>query len=111
MVGREPSEQERFEVLLEQMRHEFDILADGHVTLDQKIDRLAHESAERDAALDQKIDFVVQRFNQRFDTLDETIDRVAQELSKKMDAGFAGVRAAVHTLAQHLHERVRSHAG
>jgi hypothetical protein len=43
----QPGEKERFEVLLEQVRHELEVLAEGHVTLDQKIDRVAQELSKK----------------------------------------------------------------
>jgi len=43
----QPSEKERFEVLLEQVRHELEVLAEGHVTLDQKIDHVAQELSKK----------------------------------------------------------------
>ncbi len=40
-MRREPSERERFEVLMEQVRRELEIVAEGYVTLDRKIDHVA----------------------------------------------------------------------
>jgi hypothetical protein len=40
-MGREPSDRERFEVLLEQVRRELEIVAEGYVSLDRKIDGVA----------------------------------------------------------------------
>ncbi len=46
-MAKEPSEQERFEVLLEQVRHELELVAEGHVALDQKIDHVAQELSKK----------------------------------------------------------------
>lgn len=46
-MSREPSKKERFEVLLEQVRRELAIVAEGHVDLDRKIDRVAEELSKR----------------------------------------------------------------
>ncbi len=92
-MAQEPGEQRRFEVLLEQVRKELEIVAEGYVSLDQKMDRMAKELRGGQVGLDQKI------------------DQVAHELSKKMDVGFAEVREAVRTVAKELQEHVRAHAG
>jgi hypothetical protein len=55
-MDREPSERERFEVLLERVEHRLQIVADGYVALDQKIDRIAHDLGERVNRLEQKVD-------------------------------------------------------
>ena len=46
-MERAPSEKERFEILLEQIRRELEVVADGYLTLDQKIDRVADELAKK----------------------------------------------------------------
>ncbi len=46
-MAKEPGEKERFEVLLEQVRRELEIVAEGHVTLDQKIDRIAQDLSKK----------------------------------------------------------------
>lgn len=91
-MERQPSEKERFEVLLEEVRHELRVVAEGHGTLDQKIDRMAQELSMGQAGLDQKIDLM------------------AQALSKKMDVGFAEAKAAIQTLAKQFQEHERVHA-
>ena len=96
-MAREPSEKERFEVLLEQVRKELELVAEGYVALDQKIDR--------------RIDELDQKFGMGLPELDQKIEHVARELSKKMDVGFTEVRAAVQTMVKELQEHVRAHAG
>ena len=90
-MAREPSEKERFEVLLEQVRKELELVAEGYVLLDQKIDRVAGG------------------LNQKIEGLDQKIDRVAEGLSKKMDVGFAEVREAVRVVTQQLKDHDRAH--
>lgn len=46
-MAQEPSEQARFETLLEDVRHELHIVAEGHSTLDQTIDRVALELSNK----------------------------------------------------------------
>ena len=91
-MARELNEQERFEVLLEEVRHELRVVAEGHGMLDQKIDPITQELSRGQVGLDQKINLV------------------AQALSKKMDIGFAEVKAAIQTLAKQLQPHERAHA-
>ena len=46
-MANEPSDQERFEVLLEEVRHELKVVAEGHTILDRKIDRVAEELSKK----------------------------------------------------------------
>ena len=46
-MSREPSKKERFEVLLEQVRSELAIVAEGHVDLDRKVDRIEHTLSKK----------------------------------------------------------------
>jgi len=46
-MPKQPGEKERFEVLLEQVRHELETLAEGYVDLDHKIDRVAQELSKK----------------------------------------------------------------
>ena len=41
-MSRESNKKERFEVLLEQVRSELAIVAEGHADLDRKVDRVEH---------------------------------------------------------------------
>ena len=76
-----PSERERFEVLLEDVRHELQVVAEGHSTMDAKIDRTAKESAERD-----------------------------QALGHQMTLGFETVMGALQDLSTQLQSHERTHA-
>ena len=106
---REPGEKERFEVLLEEVRHDFQILADGHIALDERIDRVANESLARDTSMDQKLEHVVQVLSQRLSALDEKTTRLFGGLSERMDAGFAELQTALQSLGNQLNEHVRTH--
>ena len=46
-MSREPNKKERFEVLLEQVRGELAIVAEGHVDLDRKVDRIEHTLSKK----------------------------------------------------------------
>ena len=46
-MAQEPSEPARFETLLEDVRHQLGVVAEGHSTLDQKIDRVALELSNK----------------------------------------------------------------
>ena len=46
-MAQEPSEQTRFEALLEDVRHQLGVVAEGHSTLDQKIDRVSLELSNK----------------------------------------------------------------
>ncbi len=123
-MAREPSNQERFEVLLEQVRKELELVAEGYVTLGQKLDRVAEElrgelNSKIDQMagefrggykqLDQKIDRVAEKVSIGYQELDQKMDRVAERLSKKMDVGFAEVREAVRVVAQQLKDHEHAH--
>ncbi len=71
----------RFEVLLEEIRDDVKILAEGHVMLDRKIEHV-----------------------------DTKLDRVVHELSRKMDLGFATLSTDIRQLAQRLDTHERFHA-
>ncbi len=55
-MGTIPEEERGFMVLLEEVQGDVKLLIDYYLQLDQKIDRIAHESIERDTALDHKLD-------------------------------------------------------
>ena len=66
-------EERRFTVLLEQVKHEFNVLAEGLADVHKKLDGLQKGVDHRVRELDVKI------------------ERVAKELSGRMDVGFATV--------------------
>ena len=94
-MSREPSEKERFEVLLEQVRHELEMVAEGHVSLDQKMDRLTGEFSSKYESLDQKVEWLAKK---------------TDDLSQKMDKGFVEVRKDLHALANQLQDHIHTHS-
>ena len=79
-MAKQPGEKERFEVLLEQVRHEMEIVAEGHITLDQKVDRLTQELSEKmDAGF------------------------------ARMDVGFSGVLSQVRSVAKQIQDHEQAH--
>ena len=68
-------EKDHLEIILEDMNSKFDIVIEGHATLNRKIDDLAHITEERFDLVDFKID-----------TLNQKIDAVDEKLTKKIDA-------------------------
>jgi hypothetical protein len=91
MVG-VPEEERGFMVLLEEVRGDVKLLIDYYLQLDQKIDRVARESLERDQALDRKIDLH------------------SATLMNRMDQGFAAVMKEIRTLTQRFDAHERAHA-
>ena len=89
-MAKEPGKKERFEVLLEQVRKELELVAEGYVALDQKIDRWAQE------------------MRQGFTTLDTKIELYTQQLSKRMDVDCGELRQAVAIVVKRMddHERI-----
>ena len=81
MEGR--SEEERgFNTLLEAVKHDYKVLADGQRGLHRKIDEFAQESGKRDRSLDQKIDLHSATLIQRIDE----VKTLVLGLSAKLDA-------------------------
>jgi len=68
-------QKEHPEILLEDIRGKFDLMLEGHVALDKKIDTRFDE-------LNEKID----HNSFKIDTLNKNIDAVDEKLSKKIDA-------------------------
>ena len=73
-------------VLVEEVRHKLQVVAEGHKTLDQKMDRVAAEVKGGIGDLDRKI------------------DRVAQTLIQRMDEGFGHMAAAMGDVSKQLQE-------
>jgi len=71
-------QEHRLEVILEDMNGKFDLLLEGHATLDQKIDRV-HTSAKEDHHEAMSMIKTVH------DSLDDKIDSVRDELKAEMN--------------------------
>jgi len=113
------NERHRIEVILEDMNGKFDLLLEGHATLDQKIDRVQAESREQHAeamamsktvhdSLSTRIDGVEQRLDAKIDgveqRLDSKIDSVRDEL--KDDIRAVGEKVDGHeSRIQHLERK------
>jgi uncharacterized protein YdcH (DUF465 family) len=78
--------QHRLEVILEDMNGKFDLLLEGHATLDRKIDRVHGEASENHRETMAMVKTV-------HDTLDAKIDSVGDELKGEMGELKREVRA------------------
>ena len=91
-------------VVVEHFRRELQAVAEGHATLDRKIDRVAEGLHQAIAGVDHKIDLLAGRVNQH----DGRIDQVEQSLIKRMDAGFAEVVKLVSEFGTRLDTRTNA---
>ena len=70
-----------FTVLLEEVRHEFRVLAEHEASLNQKLDRLSQEGGDRMAGLERKLDRVASTLNRKIDDIGHGV----LELSGKVE--------------------------
>ena len=68
---------DHLEIILEDIRSKFDIVIEGHASLDAKMDTMQRELAEKIDRVDFKVDVV----NKRVDALDKKLDAVAADLT------------------------------
>ncbi|MCK4622655.1 MAG: hypothetical protein KAT62_10645 [Desulfuromonadales bacterium] len=83
---------EHLEVILEDMNSKFDLVLEGHATLDRKIDDLSRRVDERFDLVDLKFTAVDQRFDSVEANLNQRIDGVETNLSQKIDAVAADLK-------------------
>jgi hypothetical protein len=74
-------EKEHFEILLEDIKEKVELILEGHVSLNNKIDRNHQEMNEKFELVDAKIESVNTRLSARIDKLDTKIDGVAADLA------------------------------
>ena len=84
-------EQAYMEILLEEMRSKFDLVLEGHASLNAKIDELRRESNEKHDLTAFKLEVMVgqvksldtrvETLEGRFDTLDGKVDAIAADLA------------------------------
>lgn len=98
MVG-VPEEEHGFMVLLEDVQSDVKLALDYYLQLDQKIDRVAQESLERDQALDRRIDL---HSSTLMSVMTDEISAMKNELTGKMDQGFAAVMQELRTLTERI---------
>jgi hypothetical protein len=95
---------DHLEILLEDIRGKFDLVLEGHVVLERKIEGVRTELKQdisrcnfKIDALNDKIDDVDQRLTAKIDDVDRRlgtkIDEVDQRLGDKIDAVAADLRA------------------
>ena len=106
-------------VLLEEVRGDVKFLIDYYQQLDQKIDRVARESLERDEALDRKIDLYSSTLVGDMTTLRgdtsalkgdvSTLKGDVSTLTQKMDQGFAAVIHEIRALTERFDAHERAH--
>jgi cytochrome c556 len=86
-------EKDHLEIILEDMNSKFDIVIEGHATLNRKIDDLANKTEERFDLVDFKIDTLNQKIDAVDERLSNKIDAVEENLSKKIDSVAADLKA------------------
>jgi len=105
-VGSEGSRE--FRVLLEEIRWEVHVVADGHKTLNQQMERFVGELQGEMRQLNQKMDLYLRGLREELSgfiggvgsTLDKKLDDVELRLSGRMERGF---EALGKQLQEHLH--------
>ncbi|MCF6267465.1 MAG: hypothetical protein L3J57_13095 [Desulfuromusa sp.] len=97
-------EKEHLEVILESIDSKFDLVLEGHETLNQKIDDLAKRTDERFDLVDIKIDTL----NDKIDTVDKKLTKRIDGLNDKIDAVSVDLKAhRADTEAHHGVYRVK----
>jgi len=83
-------QKDHLEVILEDMNHKFDIVIEGHIALDKKIDCKFNELKNDIEFLNFKIDTVNDNLTQKIDGVEEKltgrIDAVEEKLTNRIDA-------------------------
>ena len=96
-AGQERSEGSgEFRTLLEQIRSEVHVVADGHKTLNQQMERFAGELQGEMRQLNQKMDLYLRGLREELSgliegvgwTLDKKLDDVELRLKERMEIGF-----------------------
>ena len=95
---------EHLEVILESIDSKFDLVLEGHASLDRKIDDLSQKTAERFDLVDFKIDTL----NQKIDGVAADLKVTDERLSAKIDSVAADLKAhRADTEAHHGVYRVK----
>jgi len=97
-----------FRILLEQIRWEVHVVADGHKTLNQQMERFAGELHGEITQLNQKMDLYLRGLREELSgliggvgsTLDKKLDDVELRLAERMEKGF---EVLGKQLQEHLH--------
>ena len=89
-------------VLLEEIRHELKVVAEGHTDLNRKIDRVADELKGEIRQVDQKLDQHSRELLTRMDGFSQRFDA----LSKQMSEGFAQIAKLLTEFEKQLQHHV-----
>ena len=73
-------EQERCEILLEHIAKDVRTVAEGHISLNQKIDRNHEEARQMNRNTNNKLDIIAQTLSRKTDTNREKIEQVDQKV-------------------------------
>jgi len=102
-------EKDRIEILLEDIQHKAGLIAEGHIMLNQKIDRVTAELNQKidRVAAEQKIymDTGFAIVNHKIERLDHKIDQVTENLGQKLDQVAADL--AAHRADTEVHRTYR----
>ena len=99
--------------LLERIGSEVHTAAEGHTTLDRKIDRVAQELHKAIGGVDEKAEWLLQRVNAvdgRVGRVEAAVLSLSGEMKGEMKAGFARVLKAIGDLGARLDAHDRAHA-
>ena len=76
------NEQQRFEILLEQIRSQLQIVAEGHSLLDQKIERMAEKFERRFEEVETSMRLGFKKVYERLDKIETRLGEVEIRLDK-----------------------------
>lgn len=91
-----PGEEQRYEVLYEDIKHDVQLVLEGHSVLRGKMDRVADESESRDVALNRQFDLGISTLVRKLDALSQKLDQIGDavlELSSTVKTGFQAAAA------------------
>lgn len=101
-------QKDHLEIILEDINSKFDLVLEGHVALDQKIDRKFDQLSE-------KVDhnsFLIDTLNKKIDGVDERlskkIDSVEEKLSNKIDAVDTRLSNKIDSVEEKLNQKIDS---
>ncbi|MCK4690566.1 MAG: hypothetical protein KAT20_02080 [Desulfuromonadales bacterium] len=97
---------EHLEVILEDMNSKFDLVLEGHATLDRKIDDLSCKFEERFDLIDLKFTAVDQRFTSVEANLNQRIDRVETNLNQRIDRVEANLNQRIDGVESNLSQKL-----
>ena len=88
-------QKDHLEVILEDMNHKFDIIIEGHIALDKRIDCKFNELKNDIEFLNFKIDTVNDNLTQKIDGVEEKLTHRIDAVEKKLTHRIDGVERSL----------------